>query len=376
MRIDEMPHGAAGHRRDAGPVNEPLPAIGPVVAVAHGATTSGDVCRTLSRPRSRHGHSRAPGRPARSASISPAAASSFFRTSAQAARLAAPIETVVRPPPTPTSKPAASVSAARTMTSSGRRPSWSATICGRDCTIVPEPISTPAVTSVALPSAFKLIVAADGPTKMNQVPTVVRACRRAGRRPGAASTALDRATASIRSSIGPSTSPSKTWPVAPRSPSPSTLRRRNSSGSKPIAVADFVGMALQRESVVDAVASAESAVGRRVGVDGAADELDRAEPVVAAERVRRHRRQKDLLAAIGAAVHQHDRLAPDDLAFGGDGGANADFGILAAEAGQHLLLPGDFQTHRPARLARQNRRERLDARIEFQAEPAADRAAR
>ena len=59
------------------------------------------------------------------------------------------------------------------MTSSGRRPSSLATICGSDCTIVPEPISTPLVISVALPSAFKLMVAEDGPTKMNHVPTVV-----------------------------------------------------------------------------------------------------------------------------------------------------------------------------------------------------------
>src|SRR5439155_765877 len=42
---------------------------------------------------------------------------------------------------------------------------------------------------------------------------------------------------SIRSSIGPSTSPSNTWPVAPRSPLPSTLRRRKARGSMPILAA-------------------------------------------------------------------------------------------------------------------------------------------
>ncbi|MGY4318700.1 hypothetical protein ACVWW1_008027 [Bradyrhizobium sp. JR3.5] len=52
-------------------------------------------------------------------------------------------------------------------------PSVLATICGRLCIIEPDPISTPDVTSVAVPSAFMFTVAADGPTKTNQVPTVV-----------------------------------------------------------------------------------------------------------------------------------------------------------------------------------------------------------
>ncbi|CAB4833035.1 unannotated protein [freshwater metagenome] len=63
------------------------------------------------------------------------------------------------------------MSACITTTNSGAIPKVSATICGIACTVDPDPISTPAATSVALPSAFRLIVAADGPTKTNQVPT-------------------------------------------------------------------------------------------------------------------------------------------------------------------------------------------------------------
>ena len=132
-------------------------------------------------------------------------------------------------------------------------------------------------------------------------------------------------------------------------------------------------MPLQREAVVDAVASPESAIGWCVGVYGAADEPRCANPVIAAQRVRRHRRQENLLASIRTAVHQHDRLAPGDVSFGGDSGPNADFRILTAEAGCHLFLPGIFQHHGAPGHPRQKCRDRLYGRIEFQAESATDR---
>ena len=58
-----------------------------------------------------------------------------------------PIETVVRPPPTPTSNPPRPY---RPLDDHilRARPNCSATICGSDCTIVPDPISTPAVIRV------------------------------------------------------------------------------------------------------------------------------------------------------------------------------------------------------------------------------------
>jgi hypothetical protein len=70
---------------------------------------------------------------------------------------------------------------------------------------MPEPISTPEVTSVALPSAFKFTVAAAGPVKTNQVPTVV-ACPY--KRPSSGMLAgLASRSACILSSIGPGTLP-------------------------------------------------------------------------------------------------------------------------------------------------------------------------
>ena len=116
--------------------------------------------------------------------------------------------------------------------------------------------------------------------------------------------------------------------------------------------ADLVGVAFEREGVVDAVAGAKRAIGRGICVDRAAGKAHRAKSVIAAQRVGGHRGQEDLLAAIGAAIHQHDRLAPDDLAVLGDRRPDPDIGVLAAEAGQHLLLPRIDKPDRTARLAR------------------------
>ena len=86
-----------------------------------------------------------------------------------------------------------------------------------------------------------------------------------------------------------------------------------------------------------------------------------------------HRRQKDLLAAIGAAIHQHDRFAPDDLAVFADRRSDADVGVFAAEAGQHFLLPRIDQPNRTPGSARQQRRKRLQRPIELEPESASDR---
>jgi hypothetical protein len=135
-------------------------------------------------------------------------------------------------------------------------------------------------------------------------------------------------------------------------------------------------MALQREGVVDAVTGAKRPIGRSVGVDGAAYQAHRAETVVAAQRVGGHRRQEYLLAAIGAAIHQHDGFASDDLAVFGHCRAYAYVGIFPAQAGQHLVPPRVHQPHGTAGRARQQSGERFERPIEFEAEPAADRGDR
>ena len=104
-------------------------------------------------------------------------------------------------------------------------------------------------------------------------------------------------------------------------------------------VANLVGVPFQRESIVEPVAGPERTVGRRVRVDGAADEPNGPESIVATQRMGGHRRQENLLAAIRPAIHQHDRLAPDDLAGLRHSGADGNIGVLTTEAGLHLLAP-------------------------------------
>ena len=129
----------------------------------------------------------------------------------------------------------------------------------------------------------------------------------------------------MRSSIGLRTSPSNTWPVEPRSLLPRHVAAAEFQRIHADRGADLVGVALEREGVVDAVAGAKRAVGRGIGIDRAARKPHRAKAVIAAERVGGHRRQEYLLAAIGAAIHQHDRFAADDLAIFGDRRADAEY---------------------------------------------------
>ena len=131
-------------------------------------------------------------------------------------------------------------------------------------------------------------------------------------------------------------------------------------------------MPLERERAVHAVAGPEGAGRRGVRVDGAAHEPHGAQAVVAGERVRGHRREEGLLAAVGAAVHEHDRLAADDLAVGGHRRPDADLGVLARERRAHLLLAREAHLHRQARPLREQGGERLDARLVLLPEAAAD----
>ena len=140
-----------------------------------------------------------------------------------------------------------------------------------------------------------------------------------------------------------------------------------------MAGADLVGMPLEREGVVDAVAGPKRAVRRRVRIDGAARQGAPRQAIIAAERVRGHGGQEDLLAAIGAAIHQHDRFASDDFAVRRHRGPDPDIGVLAAQAGQHFLPPRVTSlTARPVLRVRSAATGSIVA-IELQPETAADR---
>ena len=138
-------------------------------------------------------------------------------------------------------------------------------------------------------------------------------------------------------------------------------------------LADLVGVPLQCEGAVRAVAGPEGSRWSRIGVDGLRVEPNGAEFVVAEERVGGHGGQEGLLTAVGTAVHQHDAFASGDPTVGGDRRAQSNLGILTTQSRGHLLHAGVDKANGLTGYPGQSRRIRLQADLELHAEATSDR---